>query len=43
MYKRQAQAEIDAIMKGQDYTGKDPVARDRAVSRVAELMEIVHG
>ena len=43
MTKQAAQAEIDAIMKGQDYTGKDPVARDRAVQRVAELMEVVHG
>jgi len=31
-------------MRGPDYTNrKDPVARDRAVQRVQELMSIVHG
>jgi stress-induced morphogen len=43
MTKQSAQAEIDAIMKSPEYTGKDAVARDRAVQRVAELMVIVHG
>ena len=44
MTKQTAQAEIDAIMRGSDYTNrKDPVARDRAVQRVQELMSIVHG
>jgi len=43
MTRQTAQAEIDAIMKSAEYTGKDPVARDRAVQRVAELMVIVHG
>jgi len=43
MTKQSAQAEIDAIMKSPEYTGKDSVARDRAVQRVAELMVIVHG
>ena len=42
--KQTAQAEIDSIMRGPDYTNRrDPVARDRAVKRVQELMEIVHG
>ena len=42
--KQTAQAEIDSIMRGPDYTNRrDPVARDRAVQRVQELMEIVHG
>jgi len=44
MTRQTAQAEIDAIMRGPDYTNrKDPVARDRAVQRVQELMSIVHG
>jgi hypothetical protein len=44
MTKQTAQAEIDSIMRGPDYTNrKDPVARDRAVQRVQELMSIVHG
>ena len=44
MTKQNAQAEIDSIMRGPDYTNrKDPVARDRAVQRVQELMEVVHG
>ena len=44
MTKQTAQAEIDSIMRGPDYTNrKDPVARDRAVQRVQELMSVVHG
>jgi hypothetical protein len=44
MTRQTAQAEIDSIMRGPDYTNrKDPVARDRAVQKVQELMGIVHG
>ena len=43
MTKQTAQAEVDAIMRGPDYTSRDAVARDRAVNRVQELMEIIHG
>ncbi len=42
--RHSAQQEIDAIMRGPDYTNrKDPVARDRAINRVAELYEVLHG
>ena len=43
MTKQTAQAEVDAIMRGPDYTSRDAIARDRAVNRVQELMEIIHG
>jgi len=43
MTKQTAQAEVDAIMRGPDYTSRDALARDRAVSRVQELMEVIHG
>ena len=43
MTKQTAQAEVDAIMRSPDYTSRDAVARDRAVSRVQELMEVIHG
>ena len=43
MTKQTAQAEVDAIMRGPDYTSRDAIARDRAVSRVQELMEVIHG
>ena len=40
----EAQAEIDAIMNSPEYTDKkNYVARQRAISRVSELMEMVHG
>ena len=43
MTKQTAQAEVDAIMRGPDYTSRDAIARDRAVNRVQELMEVIHG
>ena len=43
MTKQTAQAEVDAIMRGPDYTSRDALARDRAVNRVQELMEVIHG
>jgi len=43
MTKQTAQAEVDAIMRGPDYTSRAAIARDRADNRVQELMEIIHG
>jgi hypothetical protein len=40
----EAKAEADAIMRSPEYTDKkNYVARQRAVSRVAELMDMIHG
>ena len=42
--RQSAQAEIDAIMRGPDYMNrKDPVARQRAIDRVNDLMGVLHG
>ena len=42
--RQSAQQEIDAIMRGPDYTNrKDPVSRQRAIDRVQELMGVLHG
>ena len=42
--RQSAQAEIDPIMRGPDYMNrKDPVARQRAIDRVNDLMGVLHG
>jgi len=44
MTPQDAQAEADAIMRSPEYTDKkNYVARQKAVKRVAELMDMIHG